>query len=236
MTSADGGTTLAEILASTRILLLDFDGPVTQLMPDGVDHAIADTMREVLRQMTGSIPDEVADTTDPLAVLRAAATESPDVLAAVEDACRAGEVDAANRSHPTDGAHDAMSACRDAGRPIIIVSNNAPEAIDAYLERYGLRDLVLEISARPPGRPDLMKPDPYLVRQVFQHHAERPDHYAFVGDSVTDVQVSQRTGVRAVGFAKTIARGQDLQAAGADVLIHTMQELRRATDLIRQQR
>jgi len=38
-----------------------------------------------------------------------------------------------------------------------------------------------------------MKPDPYLTRQVFQRRAWRPSQYAFVGDSVTDVQVSRST-------------------------------------------
>lgn len=228
MTSAAGGTTLADILASTRILLLDFDGPVTPLMPNGVDRAIADSMRDVLRQLTGSVPAEAADTKDPLAVLRAAASESPEVLVAVEDACRAGEVAAAESCEPTDGAHEAMQACRDAGRPLIIASNNAPEAIETYLKRHSLQDLVQSISARPPGQPDLMKPDPYLLRQVFRRRAERPDHYAFVGDSVTDVQVSRATGVQPIGYAKTPHRGRELHAAGAPVVIDSMRRLANA--------
>jgi len=217
---------LADVLATTRVLLLDFDGPVTPLMPEGVDRAIADTMRAVLLQTTGRVPAEIADTKDPLTVLRVtAATESSEVLTAVEDACRAGEIDAANRSVPTDGAHDAMRACRDAGRPLIIVSNNAPEAIEAYLAVHALRDLVQSISARPPGRPDLMKPDPYLIRQVFRRRAERPDHYAFVGDSVTDVQVSRLTGIQSIGYAKTPQRGRELRASGAVALINNMRAL-----------
>lgn len=222
MTSTAGGTTLAEILASTRILLLDFDGPVTPLMPNGVDRAIADSMRDVLRQLTGSVPADVVDTKDPLAVLRAAASESPEVLTAVEDACRAGEIEAAKSCEPTDGAHDAMHACRDAGRPLIIVSNNAAEAIEAYLDGHDLMDLVQSISARPPSRPSLMKPDPFLLREVFRRHADRPDRYAFVGDSLTDIVVSRATGVHAIGYAKTSRRERELREAGAAVVVDTM--------------
>ena len=226
MTGDTGERTLAAVLDSTRVLLLDFDGPVTPLMPNGVDRIIADSMRDALRRATGEVPTEIADTKDPLTVLRVtAAAEPPEVLAAVEDACRAGEVDAASRSAPTDGAHEAMRACRNSGRPVIIVSNNAPEAIATYLERHALRDLVLSISARPAGRPDLMKPDPYLLRQVFRRRAERPDHYAFVGDSLTDIEVSRVTGVQSVGYAKTPQRGLDLRAAGAVVLLDSMRTL-----------
>jgi len=118
-----------------------------------------------------------------------------------------------------------MRACRDAGRPLIIVSNNAPEAIAAYLERHNLGDLVQSIAARPRGRPDLMKPDPYLIRQIFRRRADPPSRYAFVGDSVTDVQVSRLTGVQSVGYAKTPARGRDLRAAGATAVLDSMRGL-----------
>lgn len=233
MTGDTGNASLAAVLSSTGPILLDFDGPVTPLMPDGIDCAIADAMRDVLRRMTGGVPANVADTKDPLTVLRVAAGESAEVLAAVEDACRAGEVDAAERSEPTDGAHEAMWACRDAGRPLIIVSNNAPEAIEAYLDRHDLASLVQVIAARPPGRPDLMKPDPYLIRQVLRVRADPPSRYAFIGDSVTDAEVSVLTNIQCVGYAKTTQRGQDLRAAGATALIDSMADLADALRRVR---
>jgi phosphoglycolate phosphatase len=217
---------LVGVLATTAPVLLDFDGPVTALMPGGVDRAIADLMRSVLHRAAGEVPVEIAGTNDPLAVLRVtAATQPTEILAAVEDVCRAGEIDAATHSEPTGGAHEAMRACRDAGRPIVIVSNNAAEAIETYLSRHALRDLVQAIVARPPRRPDLMKPDPYLIRQVFRHRAWPPSQYAFVGDSVTDVQASRRTGVRSIGYAETPQRGQELRDAGADAIITSMHDL-----------
>jgi len=226
MTRDMGGGAVPDLLASTRVLLLDFDGPVTLLMPDGVDRAIADDMRAELRRATGTVPAEIADAKDPLAVLRVtAATEPGDILALVEGVCRQGEVRAAERSQPTDGAHDAMRACHDAGRPPIIVSNNAADAIEVYLERHGIRDLVQSISARPLGQPELMKPDPYLLRQVFHVRAEPPQQYVFVGDSVSDVQVSRATGVRSIGYAKTADRAQALLDAGADAVIDRMRDL-----------
>ncbi len=226
MTSTTRDGALAAVLATTRPVLLDFDGPVTTLMPAGIDRAISDLMRAALRDAAGDVPAEIADTKDPLAVLRvAAATQPTDVLAAIEDVCRAGEIDAALRSEPTNGAHDAMRVCRDTDRPIVIVSNNAPEAIEAYLERHHLRDLVDAIMARPDHRPDLMKPHPELVHRAVQFLAEAPSRCAFVGDSVTDVQVSQRSHVRSIGYAKTHQRERDLRDAGADALVRTMDDL-----------
>ncbi len=61
-----------------------------------------------------------------------------------------------------------MRACRDTGRPVVIVSNNAPGAVSAYLARHALGDLVKAIMARPEHRPDLMKPHPELVHRALR--------------------------------------------------------------------
>jgi len=64
---------------------------------------------------------------------------TPEILAAVEDVCRAGETNAATRSEPTSAAHEVLRACRDDGRPIVIVTNNAAEAIEGPSDRNAIR-------------------------------------------------------------------------------------------------
>jgi beta-phosphoglucomutase-like phosphatase (HAD superfamily) len=108
------------------------------------------------------------------------------------------------------------------------VSNNASEAVAAYLARHARRDLVQAIMARPEHRPGLMKPHPELVHRAVKLLGEPPSRYAFVGDSVTDVQVSRRTGVRSIGYVKTPQRSRELRDAGVDVLIGSMDDLRAA--------
>jgi phosphoglycolate phosphatase-like HAD superfamily hydrolase len=66
----------------------------------------------------------------------------------------------------------------------MIVSNNAPEAIDSYLDRHDLDGLVQAVFARPRGRPDLMKPHPELVKLAVATLGEPSDRFVFVGDSV----------------------------------------------------
>jgi phosphoglycolate phosphatase len=46
-----------------------------------------------------------------------------------------------------------------------------------------------------------------------------------IGDSVTDVEVSHATGIRAIGYAKSAARGSELIAAEADALTERMSDL-----------
>ena len=76
----------------------------------------------------------------------------------MEAASITGEVAAAHTTEPTPGAHDLLTSCKTAGRPVLIVSNNAEEAIRAYLARHQLEPFVAAVMARTLGKPELMKP------------------------------------------------------------------------------
>jgi beta-phosphoglucomutase-like phosphatase (HAD superfamily) len=217
---------LASVLANTSAVLLDFDGPVTQLMPNGVNRAIATEMRKVLDRHGADVPERVLAAEDPLTVLRfAAETQTGAILSEVEDMCRRGEIAAAQLSVPTPGGHEAIEACHEAGRPLVIMSNNGPDAIGAYLDRHGLHHLVLGVVARPDGRPELMKPHPALIKAAVGVLETAFDRCAFIGDSLTDIEVSIRTGVHPIGYGKTLTRGAQLDRAGAEATIYDMNEI-----------
>jgi hypothetical protein len=44
-------------------------------------------------------------------------------------------------------------------RPVVVVTNNATDAVETYLYRYRIDALVSGIVGRSHGRPELMKPD-----------------------------------------------------------------------------
>jgi phosphoglycolate phosphatase len=82
---------------------------------------------------------------------------------------------------------------------VVIVSNNAEAAIRAYLERWLLSSYVVAVIGRPVGRPDLMKPDAYTVDEALRLLGTEPNRAVFVGDSVSDVEVSRAVGVPCIG-------------------------------------
>ena len=217
---------LGQVIASTWPVLLDFDGPITFFFIDGRSQRLANQLRDVLSGAGVSLPTEITTTFDPLTVLRWAALRTPPpISSAVDSACIDGERLCAAESEPTPGAVALLHACHEAGRPVLIVSNNAPGPIAEFLDRFRIRHLVNSIIGRTPGRPDLMKPDPYMVRQAVTLLDERPDRCGFVGDSITDIEVASTTGVRSIGYAKHERRGEELAAAGADALITHMNDL-----------
>ena len=213
-------TTAAELLHAAKAILLDFDGPVTPLMPPPVNAQAADTARAALNGI--DLPPDIGTTTDHLAVLRWTVTDAPDRLAAVEDACVTAEIAAARISEPTAGALDLLRWCRQQGKPVVIVSNNAADAITTYLHRFEATSLVRGIVGREPRRPDLLKPHPSLVLAALELAQAEPAHAVLIGDSVTDIEVARATGVPSIGYAKTPARGRDLEEGGADALVDNM--------------
>jgi len=217
---------LGDVIASTWPVLLDFDGPVTHYFINGRNQRLADQLRAVLAQHNVQVPENVTDTYDPLTVLRWAALNTPEAVSSDVDAASVdGEYQCAKESEPTPGATELLSSCRRVGRPVVIVSNNADGPIRAFLARWQLEHLVDAIVGRAPNRPDLMKPHPHLMQRALklvQHPAEQ---CAFVGDSVSDIQVAAATGVKSIGYAKTPRRGDELADAGADALTTHMRDL-----------
>jgi phosphoglycolate phosphatase-like HAD superfamily hydrolase len=124
-----------------------------------------------------------------------------------------------------DGPVGILTRGDDAGRPVVIVSNNAPGPITEFLDRFHLQRLVDAVIGRAPGRPDLMKPDPHMIKEALTLLDQPADRCGFVGDSVTDIEVARRTGVRSIGYAKHLRRGEELEVAGADALVTHMNDL-----------
>ncbi|MGF0115460.1 HAD family hydrolase [Promicromonospora sp. Marseille-Q5078] len=203
------------LLWSARAVLLDFDGPVTPLMPAPLNKQAADAARGALARH-GIDPEELRDTSDHLAVIRWTGTHAPDALTDVEAVCIEAEVEAARTSQPTAGAHELIAALDRAGVPVVIVTNNAASAVRTYLDRFDLTRLIRDIVGRTAQQPELMKPNTYMVNQALRIAQAEPADVVLIGDSVTDVEVAHAAGVRSLGFAKNPRRGQELARALAD--------------------
>jgi beta-phosphoglucomutase-like phosphatase (HAD superfamily) len=221
--SIDEVRQLAALLRRTGPVLLDFDGPVCGIFAGGRNAAIASRLREVLAGHGVSVGGELADDPDPLNVLRYTAHVAPRLLSAVEEALIDEEVTAASVATPTPHAHEAIRACDAAGRTVVIVSNNSPAAIRAFIERHQLADYVRAVVGRAHARPDLMKPHPDPVHRALGILDMAPDACVLVGDSDTDVQVALATGVHPIGYAKRPERRSQLAEAGAEVVIDSME-------------
>lgn len=223
----------AQLLNESSVVLLDFDGPVTPLMPAPANMHAADAARQAITAHGTTPPDDIATTSDHLAVLRWAGVHAPEVLADVEAACTSAEVESARACIPTPGAHALLATLHEAEVLVAIVSNNAEPAIDTYIRRHQLGTRVYDVIGRPPMRPDLMKPHPHIVKLALEATWANARSTVLIGDSVSDIEVAQATGIRSIGYAKTQQRGAELRAAGADAVTDSMARLAGTKDSTR---
>lgn len=200
---------LAEILTRARAVLFDFDGPLCDVFAGLPAPAIAADLNRLLT-------DPVASD-DPMAVLQAAGTESVRTAAIVDEKLRQAERAAVEVASENREGLAALRACREAGHRIGIVSNNDEAAIRAFMARSGMPDVELVIG-RADGRPDLMKPHPWSLREALARLECAPAEAIFIGDSDTDIEVSQLVGTVCIALANKPGKRLRFKDAGAHVI------------------
>ncbi|MEU7903639.1 HAD family hydrolase [Actinoplanes sp. NPDC049118] len=221
--------TLADLVGRARCLLIDFDGPVCAVFAGHPAATVAAHLHGIIRaELAEAVPPQLgAQNTDPLQILRQVADLGDDALTrTLADACRDAEVTAVATATPASGADDVIRAAHESGRRVVIVSNNAAAAIEAYLRSHDLTRHVHAIAARHDGMdPRLLKPHPYLVTQGITAAHAQPANTAFIGDSVSDIEAGQAAGIATIGYANKPGKHQRLRDAGADTVIDTMHEV-----------
>lgn len=206
-------TPAATYVLKAEALLLDFDGPIAALMPPPVNAHAADTVREAIHDL--AVPAEIATSTDHLAILRYALAHRADQTRLVEAACTRAEIEAARTCAPSVHAATLFSHIQRRGVPAAVVSNNSEAAVRTFLDRYGWTSRVGVFSCRDPHRPDLMKPDPYLIEQAASALEVDLGDALFIGDTLSDIQAGNAAGVAVLALAKHPGRGEQFADAGA---------------------
>lgn len=210
---------LTALLAGSRVLLLDFDGPVCDLFAGHPAPGIAAGLRRLLVER--GVPDADGER-DPMEVLRHTATLGrPGLTGTIEDALCAAELVAARSATPTPYARELIVAAHRSGRRTAIVSNNSAAACRAYLRDHGLERFVHPVVGRAYADPARMKPDPVPVLAAMHELDAEPGECVLIGDSVSDLTAARRAGVAAIGYANKPGKAERLVAAAFVVQVST---------------
>lgn len=219
----DDPEALHRILANSRALLLDFDGPVCSLFAGFPAHVVADQLRDVLAEGGHtSLPPDVEQAADPFVVLFHAATIGGEEARYVEAAFRALEADAIRSAKPTAGSHDLIRSWKRTGRPLAIVSNHSAAAISAYLDLHELGSAADAVAARTNADVRLLKPNPHLVGKAVTALNAAPTTCTLVGDSPTDIEAAHAANVRSLGYANKSGKTRALSRVMPTAITTTM--------------
>jgi phosphoglycolate phosphatase len=215
---------LDAILARTRHLFLDFDGPICSIFSGMPAATVANRLRKVFGDHD-HMPDDIASTADPFAVFAYAATVSEDLAAQVESEMTDLELAAVATAAPSPYVHEVVTACQNSGRSVAVVSNNSARAVHSYLGRHGLDHRISLVVARTGNDPGLLKPNPHLITQAVDALDAEPGECTLVGDSVTDIQGARLASVHSIGYANEPGKRERLTHAGAGAIINSLADL-----------
>lgn len=219
-------TGLGSLLATASVLLLDFDGPVCRLFAGYPAPTIADQLRGIVTAHRYPVSADMADQ-GPHGVLRLAADQGdPDLTRELTKALRQAEVAATATAEPTPGLTDLLHAAQQTGRRVAIVSNNAVEAVHAYLAHHQLAQAFSTVIGRADDtEPHQLKPSPFLVNLALRALDVAPAAAVLVGDSVTDIQAARSASVPVIGYANKPGKRQAMIDAGVNDVIEALKQL-----------
>jgi len=193
---------LDDILAHTRHLLLDFDGVVCRLYAGRPRSQAADRLRVVLNEHGAPLPETVATTTDPLAVLAFAATISRELVEQVDAELTECEIGAVPTAAPVGHVHDVIASARESGRTVTVISTCSARTVDAYLERTSLADLAGLGVARRPHEPASVSV-PSLIGRATGLLDTDASACAVLTASADVLDAAPKTGAAVIAYAST---------------------------------
>ncbi|WP_299520790.1 HAD family phosphatase [uncultured Serinicoccus sp.] len=209
--------TARRLVEDARTLLVDFDGPLARLFPGASWAELGERVRAEAHRLGGAeLAQRLEGEADHVQCLRLVDEQSPRLLAPLEELVTELELDAASRVSPRPGALALIDRTLERGASFAVVTNNTPEVVSRVLDRArpGTSGR-LHVVGRSAGHVRDLKPEPDLLLRAMRLLGARPEESVFLGDSVTDVQAGQASGVPVVGVAEEESRRQELLAAGA---------------------
>jgi HAD superfamily hydrolase (TIGR01662 family) len=213
---------LHAVIARTRWLLLDFDGPICSIYAGLPAPTVAEQLRKLF---PGDLPEDIANTPDPIEVFCYSATVSDEMAARVEAEMSDLEVAAVPTADPTPYVHEVIASARESGRTVAVVSNNSPRAVNAYLDRHDLSAGIRLVVARASHNPALLKPSPHLINEAVRGLDADPAAAVLVGDSFTDIEAAHRAYVASIGYANRPGKRERMSQLGAGAIITSMADL-----------
>jgi HAD superfamily hydrolase (TIGR01509 family) len=214
---------LAELLAETDAILLDFDGPICRIFAGYPAADVAAELVDVLYRHGIDVPSPLTSETDPLEVLRwIGSTGDQTITRTVEDALGEAERRAVATAAPTPYGREVIVAARQAGIPVAVVSNNSAGAVTAYLTAHRLVGHVAPVIGRAYAEPGRMKPNPEPISQAVRVLGVSPSRTVLVGDSLSDIEGGRAAGVHVIAYANRPPKVDAFRQAGADVVISSM--------------
>lgn len=125
-----------------------------------------------------------------------------------------------------NGVPDMLSEMRSAGVPLYIVTAKPTVFAEKVVAHFGVQDLFEAVVGLDLEKPPISKVE--QLRGLIQDHKLSGPEFCFVGDRRQDVRAGVENGVPALGVAYGYGGRAELEAAGADLVVDSVAELKRS--------
>lgn len=211
---------LDAVLSSARNLIIDFDGPIcnfTAALPDDTTRRL----RSLIPGGAGGLPGQ--STADPYELL---AQISADNQTAAKLDAELGriELDVVPAVVPAGYVHEAISACRDSGRTLAVISRQSADAVNLWLTRFSLDEQIqhVAVGSHTPGH---RKTGRQLLAEALRSLSAEPEKCALITSTASTAEAARGMGIPTLGYAATAHGSEDLSAAGTASLIKSLADL-----------
>ncbi|GAA3139199.1 HAD family hydrolase [Streptomyces echinatus] len=234
--AVDQRAALQRLLADVRAVLLDFDGPVTDLFGDESTAPVARKIKTTVRALWGTLDADVQECDDSHGILRrlrdmydrpAPGPRDPRALVAAEAIVTDYEYEAVKSAVPAPRVGRLIDALFDRKLPLVIVSNNADGPIWEFLkgERLQRQAKIDFVVGRDPFELRHMKPDPDPVYRAMEHLGLPGGSCLLVGDQLTDLEAARAAGALFLGYTQSPERAAEMLDLGADCVVSSHEPL-----------
>jgi len=133
------------------------------------------------------------------------------------------EVSAAQTTKMIPGASQALKEIRVQGLKLGLFTTSGKEAMDHALRRFDLEKYF--DACVPRDDAPKVKPDSSHLNLVLKILGTSPNQALVVGDTTLDITCAKAAGVRSIGVLTGVHKQNQLEAAGANYVINTLNEL-----------
>ena len=126
-------------------------------------------------------------------------------------------------SSPFPGIRELLEALRSAGKKVAIATSKPQPMAELLLERAGLRELFDVVVGSGGGVNNDAKWQ--IVTRAMELCGSKPENCVLVGDTKYDVEGAKKCGIPCIGVRWGYAAEGELEVAGAEMIVETVEEV-----------
>lgn len=130
-----------------------------------------------------------------------------------------------DETKPYEGIYELLDEIMENGIKIAVVSNKPHEFTTEMVKNYFNNKIDIAFGQRPNYA---VKPNPESIFEVIKEFGLAKEDCIYVGDSNVDMQTAKNASVKSIGVSWGFRGREELEEAGADIVVDTVKELREA--------